>query len=87
METILRILGVICFSVMWIVTPVAAAQSIPTTIAAVGEAEIHVSLAVYVMSIIGTAGFTWTIARYERAKDKKIQELETMVQQLIDRSE
>ena len=43
---------------------------------AVHEEGIYVSLPVYIISLIATAGFTWTIAKYDSQRIRRLEGLE-----------
>jgi hypothetical protein len=45
---------------------------------ALSHDQIMIALPVYVTSIIATAVFTWTIAQYDRKRDKKLDHIEHM---------
>ena len=49
----------------------------------ISETGIVISLPVYVSSLIATAIFTWTIAKYDAKRAKKITQLETKIDNLI----
>jgi len=43
---------------------------------AVHEEGIYVSLPVYIISLIATAGFTWTISKYDSQRNRRLDGLE-----------
>lgn len=47
--------------------------------------QIMVGLPVFVTSIIATAIFTWTVAQYDRKRDRKIDHTERMVEEMRNR--
>lgn len=47
--------------------------------------QILVTLPVYVTSIIATAIFTWTIAQYDRKRDKKLDRTQQMLDEMARR--
>ncbi len=47
--------------------------------------QILVTLPVFVTSIIATAIFTWTIAQYDRKRDKKLDRTSAMLERLEER--
>lgn len=63
----------------------AHAQAAPDAIPQlVNEQSLNVSLPVFFVSIIATAGFTWTIARWDAARTKKVDRLEQEIRRLLD---
>jgi len=71
------VVGNVC---LWCVTPVLAADLAPN---AVTEAEITVSLPVYILSIIGTASFTWVVAKYDNERIRKMDRLASQMERLL----
>ena len=73
-----RTCAVISNGLMWICcgvfTTPAFAQAVND--GTLGEKGFYISLPVYVTSIIGTAGFTWAVAKYDNARVRKIDQLE-----------
>lgn len=47
--------------------------------------QILVTLPVFVTSIIATAIFTWTIAQYDRKRDKRLDSAQRMLEELSKR--
>ena len=56
-----------------------------TTEPALTHDQILVTLPVFVTSIIATAIFTWTIAQYDRKRDKKLDRTTVMLERLEER--
>tara|TARA_Y100000310_G_C20087925_1_gene536873 strand:+ start:108 stop:416 length:309 start_codon:yes stop_codon:yes gene_type:complete len=59
---------------------VAASNGTPSP--ALTHDQIMVTLPVYVTSILATAVFTWTIAQYDRKRDRKLDHIEQMNNEL-----
>lgn len=82
-ETIMRISAVSCFAVAWISAAVisAAARASDTgELNGVSEKAMYVSLPVFITSIIGTAAFTWMIAKYDNLRLRKQLQLEHRIE-------
>lgn len=73
---------------MWCAAPVVAQEAVarlpqsPT----VNTEAITVSLAVYISSLLATAGATWIVARYDSARSAEIKELREAVDRLTKKS-
>ena len=81
---VLRLLMVSAVALMWMVTPVVA-NTIPTT--GVDSDSIHVSLPVYFTSIAATVIFTWTVAKYDNARVRKLDKLVARLEELENKLE
>ena len=57
------------------------ADPIPT----LNHDQIMIGLPVFVTSILATAIFTWTVAQYDRKRDRKIDHTERMVEEMRNR--
>ena len=78
-------LCLLLYSLMWTTAAVAQHQaSLPQN---TNWSDIHVSLSLYLTSIGGTAWFTWMLARYERSRSKKVDQLEQQLKMLIEQLE
>lgn len=78
-----RLLAVACFVVHWCSAGVVLARTSEGRAPTVTQESIHVSLPVYVTSIIATAVFTWTVAKYDHARSKRLDELERKLSTLV----
>jgi len=70
-------LAVLSNAITWSLSPMAWADVdgvIGDT--AVHEEGIFISLPVYIISIVATAGFTWTIAKYDSQRIRRLEGLE-----------
>jgi hypothetical protein len=67
-------------AVMWIAvgtmcSHVSAADGSGSVAGPVNQESIYVTLPMFVVSIIATAGFTWTIAKWDTRRTKEVHEL------------
>lgn len=67
--------AVSCSAVTWIACGILNADTVT-------EAEIKVSLPIFITSIIATAGFTWVVAKYDNARLRKMDELQQQMKDL-----
>ena len=81
---LLRKLTVGSFCMMWMSGGVLGAQLKAAANEIQVSDSIYVSLPVFVTSIIATAIFTWTVAKYDNKKVIEIQELRKAVHTLIE---
>jgi len=51
----------------------------------VNEDGIAISLPVYIVSLIATAGFTWTISKYDQRRNRRLEVLEHELSRSNDR--
>lgn len=70
-------LAVLSNTITWGMTPFVALQS------AVTEQSITISLPVYVVSLLATAGFSWMVAKHDSATRARVRELEQKVAVLL----
>ena len=49
------------------------------------EDGIYISLPVYIVSLIATAGFTWTVSKYDAARLQRMNEIESKLDRLLDK--
>lgn len=71
-------LAVLCNTFTWGVTPFVVLQQ-----SAVTEQSITISLPVYVVSLLATAGFSWMVAKHDSATRTRVRELEQKVAVLL----
>jgi hypothetical protein len=75
-----QVMSVVSLVVLWSVTPVLA-QSVQHPMN-VPQETITISLPIYIISLLSTAAFTWTVAKYQSSRDQQVQELRQQVQML-----
>lgn len=51
------------------------------------EEGIYISLPVYIVSLIATAGFTWTVSKYDAARLQRMNDIEGKLDRLLDSTE
>jgi hypothetical protein len=72
----------------WLMVGVFSSQSYGQDVApepTLNHDQIMIGLPVFVTSIIATAIFTWTVAQYDRKRDRKIDQTERMVEEMRNR--
>ncbi|MFH1370357.1 MAG: hypothetical protein ABII09_03610 [Planctomycetota bacterium] len=79
---IVRILEVISFIIM-LCSTVVLADGLEKAVGGnrVGYEQIYISLPVYIVSLLATAGFIWKVAKSD---NKKTNELKTLQKQMVD---
>jgi hypothetical protein len=55
--------------------------------AGTSEEGIYISLPVYIVSLIATAGFTWTVSKYDAARLQRMNEIESKLDRLLQSDE
>lgn len=65
---------------MWVSTAVIESK-------ATCEDDIYITLPVFIISLIATVGFTWTIAKYDNARKRQIDELKQACKELKEQIE
>jgi hypothetical protein len=73
-------MSVVSLVIFWSVTPILA-QSVQSPMT-VPQETITISLPIYIISLLSTAAFTWTVAKYQSSRDQQVQELRQQVQML-----
>lgn len=80
---IVQILAVISFLVMWCSTVVLADGIEKATEGnKVGYEQIYISLPVYIVSLLATAGFVWTASKYDNKRLMEIKGLREQIQEM-----
>lgn len=74
---------------MWIaaaytLSAVAKAQAAQASGSMIPQENITISLPVFVVSILATAGFTWAVAQHDRKNDKRIDEATAAVEKRVN---
>ena len=74
---------------MWIaaaytLSAVAKAQAAQASGSMIPQENITISLPVFVVSILATAGFTWAVAQHDRNNDKRIDEATAAVESKLN---